>query len=149
LNRANELVISGRLSERDALRHTPAGVALVNFRIVHESEQVEAGTERKVYVEVACVAAENEARLVAAAPLRAAVRLTGFLAGKGYSGGRSDGQSGGSSGGQTGSSAGGRPGRQLVLHVTRIEFEESDLNLRPVDPAPSGMTGRRRDGDGT
>lgn len=141
MNRANELVISGRLSERDALRHTPAGVALVNFRIVHESEQVEAGTERKVYVEVACVAAENEARLVAAAPLRAAVRLTGFLAGKGYSGG--------SSGGQVESGAGSRTGRQLVLHVTRIEFEESDLNLRPVDPVPSGMTGKRRDGDGT
>jgi len=140
LNRANELVISGQLSERDALRHTPAGVALVNFRVVHESEQVEAGTERKVYAEVACVAVENEARLVAAAPLGAAVRLTGFMAGKGTAGG--------SSRGQSEARTGNRSGRQLVLHVTVIEFEEADLNLRPVDPAPSRTTGKRRGGDG-
>jgi len=120
LNRSNELVISGRLAERDALRHTPAGVALVNFRIVHASERLEAGAERHVYADIACVAAEEVARLLAAAPLGAMVRATGFLAGKG--------SPGGSAGGGTGV----RSGRQLVLHVTEIEFEEgqSDGNVR-------------------
>jgi primosomal replication protein N len=137
LNRANELVIAGQLAERDALRHTPAGVALVNFRIVHASQQVEAGTERQVYAEIACVAAEDEARLVAAAPLGAAVRLTGFVAGKGPAGARS---------GATGDArVGSRSGRQLVLHVTRIEFEEAERDR----PAAFRMAGAHRDGNGT
>jgi len=115
LNRTNEIMISGQLAERDALRHTPAGVALVNFRIVHESVQTEAGTERQVYADVACVAAEHEARLVAAAPLGAAVRLSGFLAGKGAAQ-------------RTKGEPPARAGRQLVLHATRIEFEEANRN---------------------
>lgn len=108
MDRTNEVVISGQLTERDALRHTPAGVALVNFRVVHESVQVEAGAERQVYADVACVAAEDEARLVAAAPLGAAVRVSGFMAGK-----------------RAAAKSGGRSGRQLVLHVRRVEFGES------------------------
>ncbi|MCZ7564582.1 MAG: primosomal replication protein N [Burkholderiales bacterium] len=83
VNCANEVVISGGLAERDALRHTPAGIALVNFRVVHESTQIEAGAERRVHADIACVAAEDAARLVAAAPLGSDVRLRGFLAGKG------------------------------------------------------------------
>ncbi|MCC6610610.1 MAG: primosomal replication protein N [Burkholderiales bacterium] len=137
MNRANELVIAGELAERDALRHTPAGVALVNFRIVHASRQIEAGTERQVYAEIACVAAEDEARLVAAAPLGAAVRLCGFVAGKGLAGARS---------GSTGDAkVGARSARQLVLHVTRIEFEERERDR----PAPPRTAGAHPDDKGT
>ena len=96
---ANELTLTGTLVERDALRHTPAGIALVNFRIAHESEQNEAGAARQVLAEVSCLAVEGEARLVAAAPLGATVKVSGFVAAKG------------------------RSAKQLVLHVKRIEFE--------------------------
>ncbi len=99
MDSANELTISGSIVERDALRHTPAGIALVNFRVVHESEQREAGATRKVGAEVVCLAVEEQARLVVAAPLGAAIKVNGFLAAKG------------------------RSGKQLVLHVKRIEFE--------------------------
>lgn len=99
MDSANELTLAGRISERDALRHTPAGIALVDFRIVHESEQIEAGAARKVQADVACLALEEQARLLVAAPVGTAVRVTGFLAAKG------------------------RSGRSLVLHVKRIEFE--------------------------
>jgi len=143
LSRSNEFVMTGQLSERDALRHTPAGIALVNFRITHESEQLEAGSERQVYADVACVAVEDEARLIAAAPLGTAVRLTGFLAGRGSAGAPRGAAA------EVGPKAGSRSGRQLVLHVTRIEFEERELNLRPVDPVPAQSTGARRGGDGT
>lgn len=99
MNDANELTLTGKITERDALRHTPAGIALVNFRVVHESEQTEAGAARQVRAEVACLAVEEQARLVVAAPLGSAIKVSGFLAAKG------------------------RTGKQLVLHVERIEFQ--------------------------
>jgi primosomal replication protein N len=99
LNSTNELTLTGRITERDALRHTPAGIALVNFRVVHESEQIEAGASRQVSAEVACLAVDEQARLVVAAPLGSAIEVSGFLAAKG------------------------RTGKQLVLHVKRIEFK--------------------------
>jgi len=99
LDNANELTLTGTITERDALRYTPAGIALVNFRVVHESGQIEASAERQVNAELACLAVEEQAKLLVAAPLGATVKVSGFLAAKG------------------------RSGRQLVLHVKRIEFE--------------------------
>ena len=99
MDSANELTLTGRIAERDTLRHTPAGIALVDFRIAHESEQIEAGAARQVQAEIACLAVEEQARLLVAAPLGTTVTVTGFLAAKG------------------------RSGRSLVLHVKRIEFE--------------------------
>ena len=84
--------------EREALRHTPAGVPIVRFRVAHESTQSEGGVARKVGCEVRVVAAETEARLLAGAPLGSDLRIAGFL----------DRQ--------------GKTGKQLVLHATRIEF---------------------------
>jgi len=94
----NQLALAGRISELDALRHTPAGIPLLDFRLEHESEQTEAGMARQVRLEVACLATKREARLLAAAPLGAKVELRGFLAPRG------------------------RSSRQLVLHVTSFEF---------------------------
>jgi len=99
LDSANELTLTGRLAERDVLRHTPAGIALVNFRVVHQSEQIETGAPRQVSLEVGCLAAEELARLVVAAPLGTTIKVSGFLASKG------------------------RSVKQPVLHVKRIEFE--------------------------
>ena len=51
-------------------------------------------------LEIACVAVEEIAKVIAAAPLGTGLALSGFLAPKGKS------------------------SRQLALHVTDIEFEE-------------------------
>jgi primosomal replication protein N len=96
----NQFVLSGNLIELDALRYTPAGIPVVNFRLGHDSEQIEAGAKRAVQCEVAGLAFEREARLMAAARLGMQVKVTGFLAGKS------------------------RESRQLVLHATNIEFVE-------------------------
>ena len=98
----NRLTLAGTLTARDALRYTPAGVPIVSFRVAHASQQNEAGAERQVEMEMACVAVEELARLIVAAPLGAGVVTTGFIARKGKS------------------------SRQVVLHVTELEFREGD-----------------------
>jgi primosomal replication protein N len=96
----NQLVLSGKLIELDALRYTPAGIPVVNFRLSHASEQLEAGAMRAVQCEVAGLAFEREARLIATAAPGMQVKVTGFLAGKS------------------------RDSKQLVMHATNIEFVE-------------------------
>jgi len=100
LDRDNQLVLTGVLIERDALRHTPAGIPVLDFRIAHASTQIEAAVPRQVELELACVAVQERAKLLAGAPLGAALRLSGFLAPKS------------------------RSSKQLVLHVQSIEFKE-------------------------
>jgi primosomal replication protein N len=98
----NRLTLSGRLVERDALRYTPAGIALLDFKVEHDSEQVEAGAPRQVRLEMSCLAAERDARLLAQAPLGTAVELSGFVAPRG------------------------RSSRSVVLHVTEMEFGQGE-----------------------
>ena len=99
---ANRVTVSGKLIELDALRHTPAGVPVLKFRLQHDSSQMEAGGARKVSCEVAAVAFEREAKLLAAAKLGSSVKIVGFLAAKS------------------------RSSRTLVLHATQIEFAEGE-----------------------
>ena len=86
-----------------ALRYTPAGVPAIEFCIRHESECIEAGTERKVKAEVAALAFDALARQIAAAALGTALKAKGFLAAKS------------------------QRSAKLVLHVTNIEFMEGAL----------------------
>ncbi|HZT63386.1 MAG TPA: primosomal replication protein N [Burkholderiales bacterium] len=94
--------MAGRLIELDALRHTPGGVPVMKFRLQHDSVQTEAGAARKVSCEIAAVAFEREATLLAAARLGSNVKVTGFLAAKS------------------------RTSRSVVLHATEVEFKEGD-----------------------
>ena len=95
---ANEFRVQGRLVELDALRFTPAGVPVLNFKLEHASTRMEAGTARKVACEIEAVAFEADARLLAAATLGLELRLEGFIDRKS------------------------RNSRKLVLHAMRIEF---------------------------
>jgi primosomal replication protein N len=96
----NRLELSGRLLELGALRLTPAGVAALEFKLSHESEQAEAGSQRKVEAEIGAIAFEAQARLIAGRPLGSEVRLQGFLSAKS------------------------QRSKNLVLHVTNVEFVE-------------------------
>jgi len=101
---ANLTQLSGRLLERGALRYTPAGIPAIDFRIAHESEQVEAGSSRKVECEVACVALGAEATRLAQWQVDGVVHLTGFLAARSLK------------------------NRAPVLHVNKMEFFEGNEN---------------------
>ena len=98
----NRLELSGRLLEAGTLRHTPAGVAALQFTLTHESEQQEAGVIRKVQAEIGAIAFEAQARLIAARPLGSGLRVEGFLSAKSVR------------------------AKKLVLHVTNIEFVEGE-----------------------
>lgn len=75
---------------------------MLKFRIQHDSSQTEAGGARKVSCEIAAVAFEREAKLLAAARLGSNVTVTGFLAAKS------------------------RTSRSLVLHASEVQFEEGE-----------------------
>ena len=86
----------------DTLRHTPAGVPVLKFRIQHDSSQKQAGGARKVSCEIAAVAFEREAKLLAAAKLGSNLTVTGFLAARSLA------------------------SRALVLHAAEIKFEQGE-----------------------
>jgi primosomal replication protein N len=96
----NRLTISGSIIELAQLRHTPAGVPVLNFRIGHASERIEAGLARRAECELPVVALGELARLMQGARPGDEVKLTGFLAAKSAK------------------------SKQPVLHVERIEFLE-------------------------
>ena len=98
----NRVALAGRLAEVGALRSTPAGVAVVECRLRHESECEEAGRRRKVKAEVEAIAFETQARMIAAAALDSALEVEGFLCAKSA---RS---------------------KKLVLHITNVVFGKGD-----------------------
>ena len=99
---ANRVEISGVLAGLQALRHPPAGVPVVEFRLKHESERAEAGANRKVSAEIDAIAFEAQARLLAAGPLGRLLKAEGFLCARS------------------------RQSKKPVLHVTNIEFMEGN-----------------------
>jgi len=79
-------------------------VAAVEFKLGHESEQDEAGGKRSIRAEVAAIAFETHARLIAGATLGTDLKVQGFLAAKS------------------------KRSKRLILHVTNIEFIEGETN---------------------
>ncbi|MFZ2853931.1 MAG: primosomal replication protein N [Rhodocyclaceae bacterium] len=100
----NRVELSGTLIERKALRFTPAGVPVVECVIGHQSEQIEAGSPRRVECEIQAIGLGPTARWLQAANPGASVHLTGFLAAKS------------------------QHSKQLRLHVITIEFVEGNQN---------------------
>jgi primosomal replication protein N len=94
--------LSGRLLELGALRYTPAGIAALEFKLRHESQQDEAGGRRRIEAEIGAIAFEAQARLLTNAELNTGLRLQGFLSAKS------------------------KRSKKLVLHVTNIEFTEGE-----------------------
>jgi primosomal replication protein N len=99
---ANHIALDGVVAQLGALRHTPAGGPVAEFRLRHESQRAEAGGTRKVGVELDAVAFHAQARLVAASALGMPLRIEGFLCARS------------------------RRSNKPVLHVTKIEFIEGD-----------------------
>jgi primosomal replication protein N len=76
----NSVALSGTLLEMDSLRHSPAGVPILNFAVGHASSQIEAGCARRVECKVSAVALGELARVIADRRPGDRVSLAGFLA---------------------------------------------------------------------
>jgi len=90
--------------ERGALRHTPAGIAVIEFLLSHQSMQVEAGSKRRVACEMPCVALGPLAQLMAGSKPGDGVKVSGFLAARSLK------------------------VRSPILHINEIEFLEGTEN---------------------
>ena len=99
---ANRTKLAGRLLERGSLRYTPAGIPVIEFRVAHVSEQIEAATSRRVECELACVAVGPTALLLKETSPSAGLIVSGFLAARSLK------------------------QKTPVLHVTTIEFAEEN-----------------------
>ena len=75
----NEVALSGELTAIEPLRYTPAGIPLVNFRLLHRSQQAEAGLKRQVECEVSGVAMAEVAVAMSRLKPGQAVKASGFL----------------------------------------------------------------------
>ena len=81
----NRIELTGSVVAMDAMRYTPAGIPVVEFRLSHESTQPEAGRPRTVAIEALARAAGPAAKALSNAAPGARVRVAGFLAPKGKS----------------------------------------------------------------
>jgi len=97
---ANAVTLAAEITAIEPLRHTPAGLPLVNFRLTHRSVQVEAGIEKQTELEVGAVAIGEIAAAVSKFKSGDKVTVQGFLAAK--------------------RRMGTQLGTQLVLHITQI-----------------------------
>lgn len=67
------------LTAMEALRHTPAGLPVIDFTVSHTSQQTEAGQDRQVAFEMAAKAAGDLAKRIAALPKGSTIEAQGFL----------------------------------------------------------------------
>lgn len=96
----NAVALSGELKDIEPLRHTPAGIPLLNFRLTHKSQQIEAGYKRQVECELSGIAIGEVALAMSRMQAGAPVSVEGFLNRKN------------------------RMSAQLVLHVTKARTLE-------------------------
>jgi primosomal replication protein N len=94
----NAVTLAGTLGHVEPLRHTPAGLPLLQFTLAHKSMQIEAGFKRQVECEMNCVALGELANELARKSAGTGVSVTGFLNRKN------------------------RMSAQLILHATRTEL---------------------------
>ncbi|MEP6702575.1 MAG: primosomal replication protein N [Betaproteobacteria bacterium] len=78
----NTLTLTATLQNKDSLRYSPAGVPILNCRLVHQSEQIESGTPRRVICEIPAVAVGEVAARLAAKETETEWQFSGFLATK-------------------------------------------------------------------
>ncbi len=76
----NRLEVQGQVLELSPLRYTPAGVAVLEFVLSHESEVTEAGQVRRLAFTLVVVALGDLAQMAGTTSLGRTVRVQGFLA---------------------------------------------------------------------
>ena len=76
----NRIFFRGQVLECEPLRHTPAGLPVLEMVLENVSEVIEAGMPRRVELTLAAVALGDLARMLADTPLGATLDIEGFLA---------------------------------------------------------------------
>lgn len=104
----NAVALSGELAAIEPLRHTPAGIPLLSFKLVHKSRQIEAGYKRQVECEMNGVAMAEVAVEMSRFGVGQQVRLSGFLNRKN------------------------RMSTQLILHVTQAQLLKETSNAETI-----------------
>ena len=94
----NEVVLSGVAHAFSGLRFTPAGVPVAEFSLRHSSMQGEAGTERRVELDIPAIAFGVIAKRLAEELPQAEITARGFLAARS------------------------RRSIQVVLHTSEVEY---------------------------
>ncbi|HTN65078.1 MAG TPA: primosomal replication protein N [Burkholderiaceae bacterium] len=82
----NQFQLVARISEREVLRYTPAGIPIVSARLMHNSQQLEAGVPRLVEFEIAAIAVGEISGRFDRAELDRTFQFTGFMARKSRNG---------------------------------------------------------------
>lgn len=98
----NAVALHGELTEIEPLRHTPAGIPLLHFKLQHRSQQNEAGFKRQVECEMGAVAMGEVAVRLARLKAGQTVTVSGFLNRRN------------------------RMSRQVILHATEAETTKDD-----------------------
>ena len=78
----NQFQCIATIAEREILRYTPAGIPIVSARLLHSSQQIEAGVPRLIEFEIAAIAAGEISGRFNQAELGKAFQFTGFMARK-------------------------------------------------------------------
>ncbi len=76
----NKLKLSGSVVQCGEVRHTPAGIPVVELRIQHESLQVEANGQRQIRLVAEAVVIGPLANMAATLKVDDKVVISGFLA---------------------------------------------------------------------
>ena len=76
----NRLTLTATLATKEPLRYSPAGIPILNCRLVHQSEQIEAGLARNVTCELPAVAVGDVAGRLESKQAETEWQFTGFLA---------------------------------------------------------------------
>lgn len=76
----NRLDIQGQITEISPLRYTPAGVAVLEILLEHESEVIEAGQPRRLMFSVPVILMGDMARMHANTKLGTVLQVSGFMA---------------------------------------------------------------------
>jgi len=76
----NRVFLNATLIERTALRYTPAGVAVIETQLQHQSDAIEAGVSRRLQFAFRAIALGAIAKQLANESLGSELSVTGFLA---------------------------------------------------------------------
>jgi primosomal replication protein N len=79
----NQLVLTATVEREEALRYTPAGLAVLEIWLRHHSKQNEAGFDRNVNCEIQAVLIGDKARALSGTLAGNLVQFTGFICQRG------------------------------------------------------------------
>ena len=101
----NQFKVVANITEKSVLRYTPAGIPIATGILMHNSQQVQAGSQRQVEFEISAIAAGDISKRFLDVELGTSLLLTGFIARKN------------------------RNSKSLVFHVTDFQINEDETPL--------------------